>query len=120
VAQAHLAAAERGRQGENYLLPGIDATFGQVLSIIGELLDKPVPKRELPMPLMSLVSRFRAGIAAITGREPELTPEAVALMTNEPRISSTKAARELGFRVVPLRVMLEDSYRWLKEEGMLT
>jgi nucleoside-diphosphate-sugar epimerase len=119
VALAHLAAADAGRAGENYLLPSVDATFGEVLSIITELVGTPAPKRELPMPLMNLFSRLKAGIAAITGREPDLTPEAVALMMNEPHIASDKAARELGYTVVTLKVMLEDSYRWLKAEGLL-
>jgi nucleoside-diphosphate-sugar epimerase len=58
-------------------------------------------------------------MAAITGREPDLTPEAVALMTTEPRITSAKAARELGYELVPLRSMFEDAYHWLKAEGFL-
>jgi nucleoside-diphosphate-sugar epimerase len=31
----------------------------------------------------------------------------------------SKAERELGFRPVPLRTMVEESYRWLKDEGLL-
>jgi nucleoside-diphosphate-sugar epimerase len=119
VALAHLSATDAGRAGENYLLPGVEATFGQVLSIIAELVGRPAPKRELPMPLMNLFSRLKTGIAAITGREPDLTPEAVALMMNEPHIVSTRAAKELGYTVVSLEAMLQDSYRWLKTEGLL-
>ena len=120
VAQAHLAAIEHGHPGENYLLPGIVATFAEVLSVIAELVGKPKPTREVPMQLVRLVSHLKVAIAALTGREPELTPEGVSLMSNEPRISSTKAQRDLGYRVVPLRIMLEDSYRWLAAEGFLT
>jgi nucleoside-diphosphate-sugar epimerase len=119
VAQAHLAAAERGRRGETYLLPGISASFRDVFSIIAELLGKPAPKRDLPLPLMQVLARISAGIAAVTGQEPHLTPEGVAVMSNDPQIASSRAAQELGYRIVPLRVMIEDSYRWLKAEGLL-
>ena len=30
-----------------------------------------------------------------------------------------KAVRELGYRPVPLRTMLEDCYRWMQAEGLL-
>src|SRR5262249_4903221 len=119
VAQAHLAAVERGRRGENYLLPGISATFREVFSIIADLLGKPAPKRDLPLPFLRVLAGISAGIAGVTGQEPHLTPEAVAVMSNDPQIASTKAMQELGYRIVPLRAMIEDSYRWLKAEGLL-
>lgn len=120
VAEAHLAAAEAGRNGENYLLPGIDASFREVFSIIAELLGKPPPKRDLPISFVNLLARLNATLATATGREPHLTPEGVAVMSNGPQIASTKALRELNYRIVPLRAMLADSYSWLKAEGLLT
>jgi hypothetical protein len=40
-------------------------------------------------------------------------------MLAHPRIVSTKAADELGYAPVPLRLMVEDAYRWLKRSGRL-
>ena len=120
VAKAHLAATERGKTGENYLLPGVEASFAEVIAIIAELLGKPPPKREVPMSVLKMSARIKAGVGALTGRVPDLTPEGVALMMNEPHMASTKAARELGYTIVPLRTMFEDSYRWLKAEGLLS
>jgi hypothetical protein len=39
-------------------------------------------------------------------------------MLNEPRIETEKAERELGYRRVPLRWMLEDTHQWLAGEGL--
>ncbi len=119
VAKAHLNATERGKAGENYLLPGVEATFEKVITVIAELLGKSPPRREIPIVMLKLLARVKAAMAAVTGREPDLTPEGVALMMNEPHIASTKAERELGYTKVPLRVMFEDSYRWLMTEGFL-
>ena len=52
AAAAHLAAAERGGRGENYLLGGSDASYLEVVRIIGELTGCPVPTR--PMPALAL------------------------------------------------------------------
>jgi len=35
------------------------------------------------------------------------------------KVVSRLAERELGYRPVPLKTMIEDSYTWLKAEGLL-
>jgi nucleoside-diphosphate-sugar epimerase len=119
VAKAHMAAAEKGTSGENFLLPGVQATFAEAISTIAELLGKPPPHRKLSLWQLQLFARVKAGFAAVTGREPDITPEGVALMMNEPHIASIKAERDLGYTVVPLRVMFKDSYTWLTQQGLL-
>jgi len=119
VAGAHIAAAERGRAGETYLLPGIQASFREVLETIGRIIGKPVPKRDLPMPLLHLVARFKVLKANLTGREPDLTPEGIALMVNDPEIVSDRAKRELGYEPASLETMVADACGWMKREGLL-
>lgn len=119
VALAHIAAAGRGRVGENYLLGGADATFLEMVRIIGELAGRKVPQRALPAPLVKALARIYAVRGALAGREPDLTPESAALVTARVRVASRKAETELGYQAVPLRRMLEDSYRWLGQEGLL-
>lgn len=119
VAKAHLAAVRKGRSGENYLLPGVEASFAEVIAIISELTGQPAPKRILSPLALKIVARLKTWKAALTGHEPDLTPEGVALMLNDPRIVSHKAEQDLGYRAVPLRVMLEDAYAWLRAEGVV-
>jgi hypothetical protein len=59
-----------------------------------------------------MVSRF-------TGREPLLTPEGAAYLSANVICRHDKAVRELGYRAVALRTMLEDCYRWMQAEGLL-
>ncbi len=119
VALAEIAAAERGATGENYLLGGTDASFVELVGIVGELTSRAVPKKPVPAWLLHLTARLSAGAALVTGREPAVTPEGVAMVTVHPRIVSDKAARVLGYRSVPLRHMLEDAVGWLKAEGLV-
>jgi dihydroflavonol-4-reductase len=119
VAEAMIAAAERGKPGQNYLLGGADASFVEVFRIIGALTGKKVPKRPMPAVALRLYARLLTGIAMITGREPQVTPDAAAIVTGHARIDSSRAIRELGYQPVALDTMLEDAYRWMKGEGLL-
>jgi dihydroflavonol-4-reductase len=119
VAKAHIAAAERGRVGERYLLGGADASLLELVTIIGELDGKPVPKHASPAWLLKLVAAVGESVSLVTGREPALTREAATMATRSLFCNCTKAQGELGFRAVPLRSMVEDCYRWMKDEGRL-
>jgi nucleoside-diphosphate-sugar epimerase len=119
VARAHIAAAERGRSGENYLLGGADATLLELVRLIGEIAGRKVPARPTPAWVLRAAGRLGEWTSLLTGRQPTLTPEAARMATRTLYCDCSKAERELGFRPVPLRTMVEESYRWLKDEGLL-
>lgn len=119
VAKAHIAAAEQGRSGENYLLGGTDATYLEMVRIIGDLAGRKVPSRAVPASLVWPAARISEWYSYLTGSPPTMTPEAVALVTKQMFCDSSKAERELGYKAVELRVMLEESYRWLEGQGLL-
>jgi nucleoside-diphosphate-sugar epimerase len=119
VARAHIAAVERGRQGQNYLMSGADASFVELFSVINEVSGAEVPLRPLPPMLFRLAARGATALAAITGDEPEATPEGVAIATARARVASDLAERELGYRPSTLRTMVEDSWTWLRQAGLV-
>lgn len=119
VARAHLAAYSNGRRGENYLLGGADATFLDLAQIVGEVTDRKVPQRSTPAFVLQTLARLSLAASYLTRREPDLTPDGVGLVVGHHRCRSDKAVRELGYRPAPLREMVEDSYRWLAEAGLL-
>ncbi len=119
VAEAMIAAAARGSAGQNYLLGGADASFLEVFQAIGRLTGKKVPRRKMPAAALRLYARIVTGIAAVTGREPQVTPDIADVVTGDARLDSSRAARELGYQPVALETMLEDAYRWMKDEGLL-
>jgi len=119
VAQALIAAAEHGRSGENYLLSGADASFVEVFRVINQVTGSRVPLRPLPGWLFRWPAAASVALAALTGREPDVTPEGVAIALARARVTSRKAERELGYQPAPLAAMVEDSYRWLKSEGLI-
>jgi dihydroflavonol-4-reductase len=119
VARAHISAVEKGRTGERYLLGGADASFLEVVQVIGRLTGRKVPTRTVPEIALKLAGTTRAAKAFFTGREPDLTPEAARMVSKNLTVDSSKAERELGYRPVPLETILTDCYDWLRSEGLL-
>lgn len=120
VAQAHIAAAERGRCGENYLLGGADATILEFVRTAGEILGRPVPRRTTPAWVLKLGGRMAVWTAHFTHRVPGLTPEAAAVVSRDIYADSGKAQRELGYAPTDLRAMIGESVAWLAAEGLLS
>lgn len=120
VAKAHVAAAERGAKGENYLLPGVEASYSDVIQTIADLTGSVVKARMISPFSLRVMGRLSALRAVLTGKEPTLTPEGVHMMLCQPHVASHKAERELGYRVTPLRHMLEDACNWMAEAGLLS
>jgi nucleoside-diphosphate-sugar epimerase len=119
VARAHVAAADRGKKGERYLLGGVDASFLDVVKIIGELTGKPVPDKAMPAALLRMVGSVNDFFSNFTGREPELSSAGARIVTESLRVDDSKARRELGYATTPLRDMLLDCHTWMCREGIL-
>ena len=119
VARAHVTAAERGRTGENYILAGADASYRDVVDIIGDLVDRDVERRIIPAGLLRMGGSILGLWSNLTGREPIVTPEGAAFLSADLRCRTDKAVRELDYHPARLRTMLEDSYRWLVAEGFV-
>ena len=58
-------------------------------------------------------------LALATSAADRMPPEGAALVCAHMLCSSARAEEELGYKAVPLRVMVEDCYRWMAEEGLL-
>ena len=119
VARAMIAAAERGRVGENYLLGGAQTTYlgfaREVASVLG-LRRRMV--RAHPA-VLDAYARVEEWVAPLFGREPDVTRDAVALLSQNLYCSSAKAQRELGYRPQPLNTMLMECRDWMRERGLL-
>ena len=85
----------------------------------GEIMGLPVPGRILPGWVLAAWAQLSTAAAWFTGREPDVTPEGNALSSHEIRCVSDKAERELGYRSVPVRLMVEDTIAWMKSRGLL-
>ncbi len=118
VARAHIAAVERGRRGENYLLGGTEAPLAELVLVIGEVARVATPARVSLAWLLRVVGQAGEWVSHITRKKPRFTPESARMATHL-HCDCGKAVREPGFQSVPLCRLVEDSYAWLRGEGLL-
>ncbi len=120
VARAHLAALDKGRVGERYILGGTDATYVEMVRIIGELTGRKVPRKALPAIALRVMGRLSQWGSLVTRRAPDVTPEIATTLSRPMLVKSDKAIRELGYRAVPLEQMLRECWEWMTAEGLLS
>jgi dihydroflavonol-4-reductase len=118
VVRAVLAAVEKGGIGERYLLAGTQASYRELLDIVCELLGQK-PPRVAPRWLLLGFAVAREQLSRVTGREPEITPELARVLASSFEVRSTKAERELGYRSVPFRQMVDDTFEWMRAEHLI-
>ena len=119
VVDAQVAAAERGRKGENYLLGSVHASYLELTKIIVELTGGKTPSKAAPAALLRAMARVSYWVSLITRKEPDMTPEVVDLGVLDFACDCSKAENELGYREVSLEKMAQDTYEWLVSEGKL-
>jgi len=119
VARAHVRAYHDGRTGQKYLLGGEFAKIMDVVTIGGELLNRPVPEKPMPAWLLMAVARLLTTVSIVSGKEPNMTPEAAVMTSHDIICDSTRAEKELDYRSVPLRDMIRDTIDWMYEKGLL-
>lgn len=120
VARAHIAAAERGRTAEAYLLGGTVAPLMEAVEIIAGLTGGKAPRRTTPTAILAAIARISDLASRVTGKEPDITPELVKQFKHEAIADVTKAVDELSFEVVPLPEMVGEAVSWMESEGLLS
>jgi dihydroflavonol-4-reductase len=117
-ARGHVAALEKGRSGERYILGGENLTLKQILDKLADITGLPSPRVKLPYAFA-----FAAGAVdeTITGRllrrEPRATIDTVRMGKKKMFASSAKAERELGWKIVPVEDALGRAVEWFRTNG---
>ncbi|WP_223789948.1 NAD-dependent epimerase/dehydratase family protein [Marinicella meishanensis] len=119
VAAGCIQAAEQGQVGANYILGGHNLNFDQFIDAVAKAFDLTVTKRRKPMGLIKLVAQLQSRFAYLTGKEPDLTPESLQIISHEYRTDSPGAKQDLGYVITPLDQTLNDIKVNLTERGIL-
>lgn len=119
VVAGHVAALDRGRAGERYVLGGTTGTYQELFARIAAALGRPAPRHVLGPAALQLAGAAMELAARVTGREPELTRQLAATMCWNRRFRSDKAVRELGYRPSPFEAGVEACRRWYEARGEL-
>ncbi|MFZ0759554.1 MAG: hopanoid-associated sugar epimerase [Candidatus Sulfotelmatobacter sp.] len=117
-ARGHVAALERGRSGERYILGGENRTLKQILDQLGAIAGLPSPKIKLPYFVAYVAGAVDETVSGrLLGREPRATIETVRMGKKKMWASSGKAERDLGWKIVPVENALRRAVEWFRANG---
>jgi dihydroflavonol-4-reductase len=118
VARTHVKALEVGQSGERYILGGENLTLKQILDKMSAITGLPSPTRRVPHSVaMAFAFCDQTITGKMRGKEPRATVEAVRMGKKMMFVSSAKAERDLGFRVVPVYTALRSAIDWFRAHG---
>ena len=117
-ARGHIAALEKGRSGERYILGGENLTLKQILDKLAAITGLPSPTVRVPYVLAlatGVVDEIVTG--RIRGREPRATIDAVRMGRKKMFVSSAKAESELGWKGNFVDDALRRAAEWFRGNG---
>ena len=117
LAAGTIAAADKGRKGECYILANEEVSFRDFCKLLNEESGcKPI-KQFLPLGLAYKLAAFMEKMAAKSGKQPLMTTFSVYNLARNNSFDYSKAQRELGYTTRPYVETIRDEITWLKENG---
>jgi len=120
VAQGLMAAAEKGRPGEGYILAGHEASVADLIHAIELITGVPAPRWRIHFGFTRAVSFLMPLYYWIRREQPLFTTYSLDVIASNHAMSYEKAQRELDFRPRPLRQTLEDTIDWFRQTSRQT
>ncbi len=115
VVHGIMAALERGRTGERYLLGGENLSYTEFFKILAEVSGKSVKMKPVALPLMLTFSKMQTWRAELTGKPPLIVPSWVRKYEYDWAVNSSKAVDELGYTLTPFRDGMAETVKFLLE-----
>jgi dihydroflavonol-4-reductase len=120
IVQGAIAAMDRGRKGERYILGGKWVSVTNLARIVEKVSGKKVTRFQIPTGLARVGVPFIKAYAKITNQEPLYTGESLTTLVEvNKKISSMKAEKELGYHSRDLEFTVRDTIEWFRENGYL-
>lgn len=115
VADGLIAAAERGRRGELYILSGELITVRELLEALAASTGIRPPRLKAPAWLADIAAAVTTAASRLGRGRPLFTSDSLAILRSNSLVATDKAARELDWRPRPIRDSIADTVRWLSE-----
>ncbi len=113
VAKGTIAALEKGRPGERYILGGENLTIRQLADLTGDILGNRKWTLTFPNGFIKALTKAATSVHAPLPYNPNVIPYATRYWF----MDSSKAQRELGVTFRSARESLEPTLAWLKSAG---
>jgi nucleoside-diphosphate-sugar epimerase len=111
IGQAHLAAMDRGRAGQSYIIAGPTHTLVEAMQLAQEITGIPAP-RSVPPWMLGSMAPLMGLVENVTTLPESYTAEGLRVIAGTTYIGdNTKAKRELAYNPRPLKDGLTDTLR---------
>lgn len=117
VATATLAALQRGRVGERYILAGENLTYLELWSRFRRATGGAPPWMRMGPLLRWVAGAYGDGMAKLRGRETDVNSAAIRMSSQFHYYSSQRAVQELGYTCRPFAESIRDAWAWFQERG---
>ncbi len=118
VARWQVAAAERGRAGERYLLGTANYSNREWLAMVAEVVGASRPRIAIPAAVLPVLAAL-IDVARAVGIHTPVDSNQTRLGAHNIHFDFTKAWTELGRPQVDMRQSLRDTYAWYVEHGYM-
>ncbi len=115
VAMGHILAMENGRSGENYILGGENVSYKKFFDLVTDIIHKKYYIFPVPKQIALTFSFIEQKRAEWFDHYPVITPAWVKVFLDDWACTSEKAEREIGYKITPLREVLQTTIAWLQQ-----
>lgn len=119
LAAGCIAAADRGKAGECYILGNEEVTLKEMCQMLDNELHCGTCKLYLPLGFAKIIARQAERKAQHSGKAPLMTTFSVYNLERNNTFDYSKAQTELGYHTRPYAETLHDEAQWLKAEGLV-
>lgn len=119
LASGTIAAMDKGRAGESYILGNDLLRFRDFARIIHELTDCKRIRLFLSCKTAHRIAAFLERRAEKSGKKPLMTTFSVYNLARNNVFDSSKARRELGYTTRPVEETLREEVFWMKENKLI-
>ncbi|MEB3020162.1 NAD-dependent epimerase/dehydratase family protein [[Mycobacterium] crassicus] len=115
AAAAMILAADRGCNGQRYLVSERMIALNEVVRIAAEEAGVPPPRRSISVPVLYALGALGSIKSRLTGKDAELCLRSVRMMRAEAPVDHAKAVRELGWQPRPVEESIREAARfWMR------
>lgn len=117
IANGIIAAVQKGRHGERYILAGTNLSYLELWRHIAGLVNRKGPFAAMRTPMKKILSFGGDLFTSISKRETEVNSEAIKLGGCWNYYDSSKAEGELDYQTGDYKTAIQDAWEWLRTNG---
>ena len=119
LADGCIAAADKGRKGECYILANEEVTLKEMCTMLNKDLGCKSIRVYIPLSIAKFLAKIMEKQAAKKGTKPMMTTFSVYNLQRNNSFDYSKARTELGYKTRSYEETLHDEAVWLKQEGKI-